>query len=104
MLNDGYSGIEFESLAAKKLGQSVQQSTFASLSRPVDGLGRSTEVQHDPERRTRTVRDERQETLERAGYLLVVSIDRLIRVLAAVIRHIVRSHSRGHYLTYHWVR
>jgi hypothetical protein len=44
--------------------------------------------------RTGSVRDERDERLERAGYLLVVGIDHLIRTIATVGWHIVRFLAR----------
>ena len=41
-----------------------------------------------------SVRDERDERLERAGYLLIVSIDRLVRAIAAFGWPIVRFLTR----------
>ena len=41
-----------------------------------------------------SVRDKRDERLERASYLLVVSIDRLVRAIAAFGWRIVRSLTR----------
>jgi hypothetical protein len=100
MLNDGYSPSKIDPLRSGvvlgALGWSAMLPSFVSASQAVDRLARLEEARDASMgmNGTGSVRDERDERLERAGYLLVVGIDRLVRAIAAFGWRIVRSLTR----------
>jgi len=96
MPNDGYPPNTFDPLrsgaALGALGWSAMLPSFTSSAQAVDQLAGLDEAQRGQMsmNRTGSVRDERDERLQRAGYLLVVYVDGLVRTAAALVLAICR--------------
>jgi hypothetical protein len=88
MVNQEYPPERFDSVVLRALRRSTLSPTFTFPSQAVDRLARLEET------RSVYVRDEREERLERAGHLLVVGIDRLVRTIAVFGRRVVRFLTR----------
>jgi hypothetical protein len=97
MLNDGYPSSRFNPLRSRVVHAALRGSTmlpgFTSTSQAIDRLARLEEAQGGSMSMNGTVsvRDERDERLERAGYLLVVGTDRFVRAVAAFVWRVARS-------------
>ena len=85
MASHEYPPTRFDPVVLKAFRQATMLPSFTSPSQAIDRLARLEEARHAPMGMNGTgfVRDERDERLERAGYLLVVGIHRLVRAIAA---------------------
>ena len=91
MVSYEYPPNRFDPVVLKTFGRATMLPSFTSPSHAIDRLARLEEARHAPMgmNGTGSMRDERDERLERAGYLLVVGIDRLVRAIAAFAWRIV---------------
>ena len=96
MVSHGYPPDRLDPVVPKAFRRSTMLPSFTSPSQAVDRLARLEEARDASTgmNATGSVRDERDERLERAGYLLVVGIDRLVHAFAAFGWRIVRSLTR----------
>jgi hypothetical protein len=96
MVSHEYPPNRFDPVVLKAFRRSTMLPSFTSPSQAVDRLARLEEARDAPMgmRGIGSVRDQRDERLERAGYLLVVGIDRLVRAIAAFGWRIVRFLTR----------
>jgi len=96
MVSREYPPNRFDPVALKAFRQSMMLPSFTSPSQAIDRLARLEEARDASMgmNGTGSARDERDERLERAGYLLVVGIDRLVHAFAAFGWRIVRSLTR----------
>src|SRR5262249_34705046 len=85
MVSHEYPPNRFDPVVLKAFRRSTMLPSFTSPSQAIDRLARLEEARDAPMgmNGTGSVRDERDERLERAAYLLVVGIDRLVRAIAA---------------------
>src|SRR5262249_54559553 len=101
MLNDGYPPNRFDPVRSGTvlgaLGWSAMLPSLTSSAHAVDRLARLDEAQRGQMSMNRTgfVRDERDERLQRAGYLLVVYVDGLVRTAAALVLAMTRRRDNG---------
>src|SRR5262249_48976194 len=89
MVSHGYPPDRLDPVVLKAFRRSTMLPSFTSPSQAVDRLARLEEARDASTgmNATGSVRDER---LERAGYLLVVGIDRVVRAIAVLGSRIVR--------------
>jgi hypothetical protein len=92
MVSHEYPPKRFDPALCKVFRRSTMLPSFTSASQAIDRLARLEEARDAPiwVEGIGSVRDERDERLERAGYLLVIGIDRLVRAIPAVGWRIVR--------------
>ena len=85
MVSHEYPPNRFDPVVLKAFRRSTMLPSFTSPSQAIDRLARLEEARDAPMgmNGTGSMRDERDERLERAGYLLVAGIDRLFRAIAA---------------------
>jgi hypothetical protein len=85
MVSHEYPPNGFDQAVLKAFRRASMLPSFTSPSQAIDRLARLEEARDASMgmNGTGSVRDERDERLERAGYLLVVGIDRLVRAIAA---------------------
>jgi len=96
MVSHEYPPNRFDPVGLEAFRRATMLPSFTSPSQAIDRFVRLGEARDAPMgmNGTGSVRDERDERLERAGYLLVVGIDRLVRAIAAFGWRIVRSPKR----------
>jgi hypothetical protein len=92
MLNDECPSGRFDPVVVRALRWSATPPSFTSSSQAIDRLARLEQAQYGPMSMngTGSVRDERDEQLARAGYLLVVGTDRFVRAVAGFVWRIAR--------------
>lgn len=96
MVSHEYPPNRFDPVVLKAFRRATMLPGFTSPSQAIDRFVRLEEVRDAPMgmNRTGSVRDERDERLERAGYLLVIGIARLVRAIAAFGWRVVRFLAR----------
>ena len=101
MTSHEYPPNSCDPVVLKALRRSTMLPTFTSPSQAIDRWARLEEARDAPMgmNGSGSVREARDERLQRAGYLLVVGIDRLVRAIAAlgwcIVRFVTRRSGRS---------
>ena len=96
MVSREYPPNRFDPVVLKAFRRATVLPSFISPSQAIDRLALLEEARHAPmgTNGTGSMRNERDERLERAGYLLVVGIDRVVRAIAVLGWRLVRFLTR----------